>query len=70
MNPIQLSPEVRALLDVHLTTKTKMLLALNAKATRTGTPVFEGVGLAEKARRRESGRRAKAARKATRRAAA
>lgn len=50
----------------HLTEGAKFLLALNAKAARTGSPVFAGVGLVEKARRRAAGRVAKASRKANR----
>ena len=56
----------RTVLQADVSTDTKMLLALNAKADRTGSPVFSGVGLAEKARRRAAGRVAKASRKANR----
>ncbi len=66
MNAIQLSPEVKALLGSALPMKSRVLLSLNAKADRTGSPVFTGVGQAERDRRRASGRRAKAARKVNR----
>ncbi len=66
MNAIQLSPEVKALLGSALPMKSRVLLSLNAKANRTGSPVFTGVGLAEKARRRAKGRVAKASRKRNR----
>ncbi len=66
MNTIQLSPEVKALLGSALPMKSRVLLSLNAKADRTGTPVFTGIDPAEKARRRAKGRVAKASRKANR----
>lgn len=69
----RLDPEVQAALgrtsaEAHsaLTHGAKFLLALNAKAARTGSPVFAGVGLAEKARRRAAGKRQRAARKVNR----
>lgn len=65
---IQLSDDVKALIGQALPMEARVLLSLNAKARRTGSPVFTGVGLAEKNRRRAAGRRAKAARKITRRA--
>jgi hypothetical protein len=66
MNAIQLSPEVKALLGSALPMKSRVLLSLNAKADRTGSPVFAGVGQAEKDRRRAKGRVAKASRKRNR----
>ncbi len=66
MNTIQLSPEVKALLGQALPMKARVLLSLNAKADRTGTPVFDGIGAAEKSRRRAKGRVAKASRKRNR----
>lgn len=47
----------------------KFLVALNAKARRTGSPIFAGVGLSKRAKRRAAGRIAKASRKRNRRAA-
>ena len=66
MNTIQLSPEVQAIIGRHLSMKSRVLLALNVKAQRTGSPLFTGVGLAEKEKRRRKGRVAKASRKANR----
>lgn len=70
---IRLSPAVRETLartsaDVHrsLTQPARFLLALNAKARRTGSPIFAGVGLAKRAKSRAKGRIAKASRKANR----
>jgi hypothetical protein len=70
---IRLSPAVREVLgrssaSAHsgLTFGAKFLLALNYKATRTGSPVFAGVGLVERAARRAKGRAAKASRRANR----
>ena len=71
--PIELTEEVRTALGrtsaqahASLTSGAKFLLALSAKAQRTGSPVFAGIPAAEKARRRAAGKRAKAARKANR----
>lgn len=50
----------------RLDVKGKYLIALNAKSDRTGAPVFAGVGLAEKSKRRAKGRVAKASRKQNR----
>jgi hypothetical protein len=63
---ITLSPEVRAALDTHLDTKSRFLLARNAKAQRTGSAVFSGVSALDKRRRRAAGKVAKASRKANR----
>lgn len=67
--PMQLSPEVAAIVRPAMSVNAKFLIALNAKARRTGNPLFEGVGLAEKARRRKAGRVAKATRRSQRSAA-
>jgi len=71
--PIQLSDDVRATLgrssaDAHakLTHGTKFLLAVTAKAERTGSPVYAGIPAAERARRRAAGKRQRAARRAAR----
>ncbi len=71
--PMTLSPEVREILGRAtaveydtLLSPVRFLAALGAKADRTGTPVFDGIGAAEKARRRAKGRVAKASRKANR----
>ena len=61
-----LSPKVRALLTQRLGTKSAFLLALNAKANRTGTPVFTGIDPEERRRRRAAGKRQRAARKVNR----
>ena len=73
MNAITLAPEVREALgrsstQVHasLTQGARFLLALSAKEQRTGSAVFRGVPASVKAARRAAGKRAKAARKASR----
>lgn len=70
MNAATMTPEVREVLGRSsaasysaLTEGVRFLAALNAKAVRTGSPVFAGVPYAEKQDRRAAGRRAKAARK-------
>lgn len=50
----------------HLDYDSKFLLALNAKATRTGSPVFAGIPFVTKQRRRAAGKVAKASRKVNR----
>ena len=68
-SPMKLSPEVAAIVRPAMSVNAKFLIALNAKARRVGNPLFSGVGLAEKARRRKAGRVAKATRKSQRVAA-
>jgi hypothetical protein len=63
---VNLSPATRATLFGAMDLPSKFLLALNAKANRTGTPVFAGVDPVEKARRRAAGKVAKAQRKVNR----
>ncbi len=72
-NTVTLSPEVKAVLGrtsaeahSHLTSGAKALLALNAKADRTGSPVYGDIGYVERARRRAVGKRQRAARKINR----
>lgn len=69
-NTVTLSPQVLGALGrasaeahSHLTSGAKFLLALNAKADRTGSPVYGDIGVVERARRRAVGKRQRAARK-------
>ena len=72
-NTMTLAPEVREALgrssaEAHsaLTAGAKFLLALNAKAERTGSPVYGDIGPVERARRRAVGKRQRAARRLNR----
>lgn len=49
-----------------LDTQHKMLFALNARATRTGAPIFSGIDPADKARNRAAGKVARHSRRANR----
>ncbi len=71
-----LSPQVQATLarssaEMHqaATFDAKALFSLNAVAVRRGAPLFAGIPFPEKARRRAAGKRQRAARKITRKAA-
>lgn len=50
----------------YLDTDSKFLLALNAKANRTGSPIYAGVPAATRQKRRAAGKVARASRKANR----
>jgi len=63
---VKFAPDVMQTLRDALPMESRVLLSLNAKAARTGTPVFTGIPAAEKARRRKAGRVAKASRKRNR----
>jgi len=72
-NTMTLSPEVLATLgrsstEAHhaLTFGAKALLALNAKAERTGSAIYGDVGSVERAKRRAVGKRQRAARRINR----
>jgi hypothetical protein len=70
--PVAASPEEYAVLveklglDAATTQSRKLLLALNTKASKTGTKVFEGVPTHVKASRRRKGKVAKQSRKRNR----
>jgi len=50
----------------YLDADSKFLLALNAKATRTGSPIYAGVPAATRQKRRAAGKVAKRQRKVNR----
>ncbi len=71
-----LSPQVQTTLarssaEMHqaATFDAKALFSLNAVAAQRGAPLFAGIPASEKARRRAAGKRQRAARKITRKAA-
>ncbi len=61
-----LSPEAREVVRAAVPSSLQFLAILNGKARHTGSPLFEGVGATEKAKRRRRGQLAKASRTANR----